>query len=296
MDGLCQVLFATVLLGAVSLSVVPTRWPYRVPCAALALWGAGVLGALAALLLGVFGFLTDPLLGGRHSIALLPLDIAAIAGATYAVAHVAVLYMRAGRRARIRRDRHRSLLGMFGLPHPEHDVIVLPSNEAVAYSLPGPGGGHAVVSQALVDRLGPAELGAVLAHERAHLRQRHHLFVQLGEAARTALPGRRALARCAQRLGQLVEMRADCSARRHSCRHSLLRALERTVPAGSVPDALSAGHGALPLRREHLLSRERCCRSVPASVVYSLAGVAVTSPMTILSTGLLPAVCAWICV
>jgi Zn-dependent protease with chaperone function len=48
--------------------------------------------------------------------------------------------------------------------------------------------GRILVGRSLFDRLEPAEQGVVLAHERSHLRRRHHLYVQAADLAAAANP------------------------------------------------------------------------------------------------------------
>lgn len=53
-------------------------------------------------------------------------------------------------------------------------VIVVPEREPVAFAVPGRGG-RIVISGGLLSALRPRERAALLAHEAAHLRLRHHV-------------------------------------------------------------------------------------------------------------------------
>lgn len=55
-------------------------------------------------------------------------------------------------------------------------VIVVPEREPVAFAVPGRGG-RIVISGGLLSALRPRERAALLAHEAAHLRLRHHVFL-----------------------------------------------------------------------------------------------------------------------
>ncbi len=59
-----------------------------------------------------------------------------------------------------------------------HRVSIMSDDSCFAYSLPRRAGGI-VLSRGAVASLSPAELAAVLQHEEAHLRQRHHLLLAL---------------------------------------------------------------------------------------------------------------------
>lgn len=54
-------------------------------------------------------------------------------------------------------------------------VVLLPGEEPVVFSAPGRGG-RIAISSGMLAALSPKERCALLAHERAHLNLRHHLF------------------------------------------------------------------------------------------------------------------------
>jgi hypothetical protein len=60
-----------------------------------------------------------------------------------------------------------------------HELVVLPTPELVAVSVPGVPRGQVVVSEGLVDALEPGELDAVLRHEGAHLDHGHDRYLLL---------------------------------------------------------------------------------------------------------------------
>lgn len=66
-------------------------------------------------------------------------------------------------------------------------VSILPTAEPVAYAAPGRPG-CVVVSTGLLAPLHPRERQVVFAHERAHLRQRHHRYLLVGLLAAAVLP------------------------------------------------------------------------------------------------------------
>ena len=108
----------------------------------------------------------------------------------------------------------------------------------VAYCLPGRPA-RLVLSVGTLEALDPAQVIAVLAHERAHLRERHDLvvlpFVAWGATA-PFVPG---MVRAQVAVAALIEMRADDVAAAHTRRVELACAL-RTVGAAAPGAALSS--------------------------------------------------------
>ena len=67
-------------------------------------------------------------------------------------------------------------------------VSVLDHDVPVAYCVPGMSRSRIVVSRSTLTRLAPAELGAVLEHERSHLRARHDLVLEAFTVLHRAFP------------------------------------------------------------------------------------------------------------
>ena len=130
------------------------------------------------------------------------------------------------------RQRQRILLSLLAHGDPKvPGALVVDHPAAAAYCLPGLRSAI-VVSAGTLELLDAAELAAVLAHERAHLRERHDLvllpFAALLRAFRWA-----PIARQAQRaVALLVEMHADDRALRHRPARELATALLRVGAAG----------------------------------------------------------------
>ena len=72
-------------------------------------------------------------------------------------------------------------------------LVVVADPAPDAYALPGLRG-RVVVSTAMLRALSPAERRVLLAHEAAHLRHHHHLYVQVAELSAAANPLLRPLA------------------------------------------------------------------------------------------------------
>jgi bla regulator protein blaR1 len=91
------------------------------------------------------------------------------------------------------------------------------------------------VSAGTLALLGPYELAAVLAHERAHARERHDLVLLPFTSLRRMFPQSRTVARTLDAVELLIEMAADDRARRHRPAKELATALLRFASAGAAP-------------------------------------------------------------
>src|SRR4051794_27712216 len=127
----------------------------------------------------------------------------------------------------------------------DHDV-------PLAYCLPGlrP---RLVLSRGTLDLLCADELQAVVAHEQAHLAQRHDLVVLLFVALAATFPAVPAVSTAQAEVALLVELMADDHAARRHDRAELARALWKIGTGGAPAGALGiAGEDAL-VRARRLL-------------------------------------------
>lgn len=67
-----------------------------------------------------------------------------------------------------------------------HDLVVLPSSQPFAYAVGGKPA-QVVISQGVIDGLPASSVAAIIAHEVAHVRNRHHYYLLLASAVCTAL-------------------------------------------------------------------------------------------------------------
>ncbi|HXW47368.1 MAG TPA: M56 family metallopeptidase [Streptosporangiaceae bacterium] len=261
---------AVVILAAVATGCIPAaralahaRWPYRSPAAGILLWqGLGLgwgLAAVGALLgIGAAGYRSGVAGGafarlasvGTHwtgpgQAALSLVGVAQLGCLAAGLALLAVLcwILLAAAAAVVRaRKRQRVLLSLLAHGDPKvPGALVVDHPAAAAYCLPGLRSAI-VLSAGVLNLLDDHELAAVLAHERAHLRERHDLvllpFSALLRAFRWA-----SVARQAQRaVALLVEMQADDRALRHRPARELATALLRVGAAGggAVPSGALA--------------------------------------------------------
>jgi Zn-dependent protease with chaperone function len=151
------------------------------------------------------------------------------------------------------RSRHREILDLVAEPWPEQaGGRVLAHPEAVAYCLPGTAA-RVVLSSGAMDVLDKAELAAVVAHERAHLAERHDLVVLPFAAWVTALPWLPGVRRARIAVATLVEMLADDRACAVCDRAALATAVARVGSSGAPVGALAATGGATVERIHRLM-------------------------------------------
>jgi len=77
-------------------------------------------------------------------------------------------------------------LAVLARPGPAADVQVIDTDRPAVYCLPGR---HRIVlTSGALSCLDDGQLEAVLAHERAHMSERHHLLLRLAAALESAFP------------------------------------------------------------------------------------------------------------
>lgn len=122
--------------------------------------------------------------------------------------------------------RHRHDVRLLGRFHPRLGIYVLDHTRRGAFCLPGKGG-TVVVTRGALRVLQPAELDAVIAHERAHLTGRHHLILTAAAVLARAFPTVPLFAVGHEELRRLVELAADDSAARRSTPRVVAQAVLR---------------------------------------------------------------------
>lgn len=229
------VLAAVALALAVPVPILLARasWPTRAPARALVLWqaialagGFSMIGALVAAGIALIPLHT---LGGGILIG------TAVGLAAHLLGHLAATITSVVRS----RSRHRALLELLTSPDPSRpQTLILDAATPVAYCLPAGFSSITVLSRGLLDRLSPAELAAVIAHERAHLTQRHDIVLVAFRAWHSALPWFPIAARAAEEVAVLVELLADDGARRTTPDDVLARAIASVAaaPEGALID------------------------------------------------------------
>ncbi|WP_412539750.1 M56 family metallopeptidase [Longispora sp. K20-0274] len=293
MTALALAALAAVLLWPAPLLLARARWTHREPRAALVLWqavglaaGLALIGAAVAVALAPLG---DGLFDGLAALARGTGRLPAAHTALFVVA-VGLLAWLAGvlahrflRTLWIRR-RHRELIDLVADPWPgQAGGRVLAHPNAVAYCLPG-ADSRVVLSSGALDLLDAEELAAVVAHERAHLAERHDLVVLPFAAWRTALPGLPGVRHARPAVATLVEMLADDQACAVCDRAALATALAR-VGTAAAPDGALAATGNATLERVHRLLDPPAPSRAIRLACYTGAAALLTVPTVALLAG-----------
>ena len=189
----------------------------------------------------------------RSAVFELALALAAFAAAVTAAA-LAWRYGRSVQRAQRQTRRHAEAARITGRRLPGAGMtVVLDAGQPAAYCVPGRPAAIVLTSGALAV-LGPAQLKAVLAHERAHLAGRHHLLIALTRGLAACFPAMPLFSQGAAEVARLTEMCADDTAARHSGRRTLVAALLAMGTGIPVPvTALAATSCAVTARVQRLL-------------------------------------------
>ncbi len=261
------------------------------PPAALVRLGTGLaltIAAMTGVVLGVAAVLSMRMLqaaarGGRSPKGIVPgfppaVGVLAAVVVFVLLASAAHCFVRSAR-ALVRASADSRRLG------PIHaGLIVVDAAVPTAFAVAG-APGHVVVSTAMLNALDAGERKALLAHEAAHLRHHHHVYVQLARLAAAANPLLRPLARA---VAEGTERWADESAADEvASRRLVARGLARAALArrdhaqASVPAAtLAAGDVQLVERIDRLLAPPpQRARLISAAVlaVALVCGVAGTA-------------------
>ena len=261
LTALGLLVLGVLLAEPVSRAMARAEWPSRDPVGALLLWQAiGLAGGIslvgAGLAFGLAPLGTSVPAAGAAAVSALADGRFPELGVVHLLAFVVALVMLARlltvlitttlRTLRTRR-RHRDLLDVLATPWPAAPgTRVLDHPIPVAYCLPGRGS-RLVVSAGVLDRLDTAGVRAVLAHERAHLTERHDLVVLPFVAWGATAPFVHGMV-CAQlAVARLIEMRADDVGRGRCDGAELVRAL-KTVGGSAPAAALSSFTDALDAR------------------------------------------------
>jgi Zn-dependent protease with chaperone function len=163
-----------------------------------------------------------------------------------AFAQLATRVFAAVRRARLHTRSHAgaALLAARGAPGGPEGSLVVDAEHRSVYCLPGRPP-TIVITRAALKALDDAQLAAVLAHERAHLRGHHHLLLAFTGALAKVLPRARLFNDGAAEIARLVEMCADdVAARRHGSDTVVDALVALTLGAPRGPAAPAAALGA----------------------------------------------------
>jgi Zn-dependent protease with chaperone function len=261
-------------------------WPTRAPRAAIVLWQsialAAVLSAFSAGI-AIASRLFVPGPDGRPTATItseiealgwplwtayvIVFAVTLVIGArlTYAVVQVAIATRR-------RRAHHRMVVDLVGKSQGTH-LRILDVAQPLAYCLPGVRS-RVVVSEGALNTLAANEMAAILTHERAHLRARHDLVLEMFTAVHAAFPRFVRSAHALHAVRLLIELLADDAAVRAAGPTPLARALVACASGHTPSGALAAGGATTVLRVRRLGGRPNS-RALAATAYLAAAAVLV---------------------
>lgn len=280
---------AALLLGLVLLlpnRVAAAGWPTRAPVLGLLLWqAAGLAGGLLCLeLLATVALAplgdTQASAAARVGSGHVPLGswLAAAAGLLLLARLLGVLGLSTVRTVSARR-RNRLLVDLVSSRHLLlRGAAVVDHDVPLAYCLPGlrP---RLVLSRGVLSRLSYDEVQAVLAHEQAHLDQRHDLVVLPFVALGATFPRLSAVRTARAEVALLVELLADDRAARRHDRCLLARALTKLGSGAAPAGALGAAGQDVLLRSRRLLAPPDPLPRPQSIAVAALATLVAGSPL-----------------
>lgn len=299
--------YAGLLLLAAAPALARARWPQRAPRLGMAAWLALAWSAVVSVVLGGLALLvgTVPVSGNlarllSACVMALQAQYAHPGGAALSGAGAGLVLVVAGRVgwclaralavASLGRRRHRRGLALVGRPDTRLGAVVVSHPEPAAWCLPGRGR-TVVLTSAAVEALDGTQLAAIIAHERAHQRGRHHLLVCAAGSLATAFPRVRAFGVAHEQVGRLAEMAADDAAVSAASRLTVAGTLLTVAaPAPVVAGALGAGGSAVAVRVRRLIAAPApLSRATQAAGALTVAGAAL-APLALLAV---PALAVW---
>ena len=266
-------LLAIALAWPVPVLLARATWPPAAPVLAVALWqsialagGISMIGSLLLAGLQPFGDDLWSRIGGAAATLFagpLPagvtlLNAFLLSATVLLTAHLLLNLALTSVRSRSQRHRHMELLRLLSSPLPDiPSTRVIDHPAPAAYCLPG-ARSVTVLSEGMIALLSPEELDAVVAHERTHLRQKHHLLLDAFRSWKRALPWFPIATRAQDAVALLLEMLADDTARRASGDPVLAEAIRIVDETGTAGTALGApkDRRTPEQRRDALLARE----------------------------------------
>jgi Zn-dependent protease with chaperone function len=295
-SALAFTVLALLLVGPVPTLLARASWPMRAPRAAVVLWQAIALAAVLSAFsagIAIASRLFVPGPDGRPTATItseievlgwplwllyvLVLALTLVVGARLVIAVLQVAIA-----TRRRRAHHRMLVDLLGKSHDSipvqpcthtHDLRILDVEQPLAYCLPGVRS-RVVLSEGTLTTLSDSEVTAILSHERAHLRARHDLVLEMFTAVHAAFPRfvRSAYALDAVRL--LIELLADDAAMRATGPTPLARALVACA-SGRIPSGALAAGGPTTVLRVRRLGGRGNSLALAASAYLAAAAVLV---------------------
>jgi Zn-dependent protease with chaperone function len=288
-------------------------WPARSPLLGIVVWLAAAWSVVAAVgLAGLTLAVHATALGGElsHLIGACVLRLRdtyatpggaagaglglTLAGAVLArTALTAATHLRAVRRQAVQ---HAQTARLVGRLDPDLGALLVDHAQPAAYCVAGP---HpaVILTTAALHALDPGQVGAVLAHERAHLACHHHRLLAIARIGRQILPFVPLMREADTQITRLVEMHADdAAAGAHDARR-LATALAVLAAAASPAPGLAAAATDAVQRIHRLLSpadplsrlRRQLLGAGAAALALTPVLLALTPAVVALALGRVPA-------
>ncbi len=301
-----DVVAALLLVYAVAMAAASRRWlpraswPLRAPRTGIAAWQAAALSVAvstvaAGLILAVpcIRVSADPAVL-RACLSLMREQYATRQGAAASLTGGVLALGVLGRiiwstamvvvDARRRRASHDDALALVARAARIPGVRIIDDAQAAVYCVPGRR--QIVLTTGALRCLDSRQLDAVLAHERAHLSERHHLVLTFAGALRRAFPAIRFFAVAARQVSDLVEAAADDAAVRREHRLTLAGALLAVATAGIPAGALGAGGSTAAQRIQRLIDPPhpptRTRRAITSVAVITATALVLAAPVVAL--------------
>ncbi len=313
MSALAFTLVALLLVGPVPALLARASWPMRAPRAAVVLWQAIALAAVLSAFsagIAIASRLFVPGPDGRPTATItseidalgMPLWLLYVVVLVLTLvigARLAIAVLQVAIATRRRRAHHRRLVDLLDTSHesvppqvwpreahrrrhlaPPIDLRILNVEQPMAYCLPGVRS-RVVVSEGTLTTLSDNEIAAILTHERAHLRARHDLVLEMFTAVHAAFPRFVRSASALNAVSLLIELLADDAAVRSAGPTPLARALVACATGRTPSGALAAGGPTTVLRVRRLAGRPNSL--VLAAAAYLAAAAVLVVPTVALA-------------
>lgn len=210
------------------------------------------------------------------------ISMSAVLGAGY----VGVRLARRVRAMRRRTDEHARAAWIIGRRLDGIEALVVDAPERAAYCVPGRP--HAiVVTSAALAALDDLQLGAVLAHERAHLAGRHPQLITLVRGLAATLPRVALFTTGAAEIARLLEMCADDTAARSHGPRPLLEGLLALTGISEIPAPSMGAAAVAVLARATRLASQASPAARGRANLFLAMGIAASSAPPLLTVGLL---------
>jgi Zn-dependent protease with chaperone function len=271
----------------------------RDPLLLIVVWLVSIVGVLLSAAAGVVLLLTPShgpsttLLAAIHRCwSAIQLGVALLLAFA---ARLVVVFAHSVRRRAHKRREHLAVLRLAARSESRSPgTLWLAHDRPLAFSMAGRPG-VVVATEGLVRHLDNTAVEAVLAHERAHLRGRHHLLIAVADALRTAVPFLPLFRQAPPAISELIELSADVAAVRDCGRAAVRSALLMVSSHGAPSTSLAMAQHAVDMRMARLLTGPPPPGKLRRTISCAMAGMTAVALPFLLGAGLLMGVALFSC-